>query len=147
MKKLFLAALMLPLFAGCKSATVQAVLQPIDKAACSAETSAIASLASAIAAPTAFNCSNQAQIVSDITQAIGNANACNYVTANVVAKGVVGNLVCASAVPAIIGFATNSLPVTWGCTASVAAGSLTSSLTSLCEGAIPLVVKPKPAVK
>lgn len=126
-----------------KSPAVQAVLQPVTTAACTDETKALTALASSVA--TTLQCANQAQIVTDLTTALGNANVCAWssatstVSAQVVKPmGVVGNMVCPLASAAVVGFMTSAIPTTWGCTATTSAAAVQSALTQVCEAAVPI---------
>lgn len=124
-----------------KSAPVQAVLQPVVGQICQDQTKALTALAGSVAST--LQCANQAQIVTDLTTALGNANVCKYAAAPAVAgqmkpMGVVGNILCPVAASTVVGFLTSTIPTTWGCTATTSAGAVQSALIAVCEAAVPI---------
>ena len=125
-------------FTGCswfQSASVKAALQNVALGGCQAETNAIGAAAQKIAV--VFQCANVAAIQADVTKFIGNLNVCNLVApaaqGSVQMKGAIANMLCPLVSSAAIGFATQSIPASWGCTASVAADQVKAALISACE--------------
>jgi hypothetical protein len=133
----------------CGCTNNNSTLTPIQQVGCDIETAVTTSFVSGVA--TALSCSNQAAIQTSLQSAFGNANLCSgprgLVTASQMkaAKagvmkpdGVIGNLACPIAISAALGFLSNSVPSAWGCSQSASASTLATTLTSLCEAAIPL---------
>lgn len=134
MKKLILVISFLAI-AGCSSSS----LTPIQTAACDIETAVSNGLASSVAS--ALSCTNTAAIQTSFLTALGNANFCpatSSAQSKVSVKGAVGNIVCPLAVSTILGFLSNSVPSSWGCSASTDAGSLSTALTTACEAIVPI---------
>lgn len=123
-----------------KSSAVQAVLKPVASAACADETKALTALAASVAST--LQCSAPAQIVTDLTTALGNANVCKYSASNSSAvikpAGLVGNIVCPVAASTVVGFLTGVIPAAWGCTATQSADAVQAALISVCEAAVPV---------
>jgi hypothetical protein len=53
-------------------------------------------------------------------------------------QGLVGNIACPIAVSAAMGFLSNIVPSSWGCSTSASASALDTTLVTLCETAVPL---------
>ncbi len=120
-----------------KSASVQAALNSIVTAGCGEQTKALTGLSQSIGKT--LNCSHPDAIQASLTTALGNVNLCKYVTKPAVGvQGVVGNLVCPIAVSTAIGFMTSAIPTEWGCTVSADAGGVNTTLTQICEAAVPI---------
>lgn len=148
MKKLILCLCVF--FTGCtKTATTTSTLTPIQAVGCDVETAVTASFATGVVK--ALTCTNEAAVQASLLLAFGNANLCsNQVTAvsavqikaavskAIKPQGVIGNIACPIAVSTALGYLTNSVPVSWGCSASASATTLSTALISLCESAIPL---------
>lgn len=161
MKLLFLGLLLMSVACTKSGGSVS----PIQQVGCDVESAITGAAGSAIAA--AISCSNQAQIASDVQTALGNVNLCNAGIASaslvkpawskvgdvtkqdldkakgvksldVKPMGVVGNIACPIVVNTLLGFATNSIPSSWGCSASTSASSLAQTIVAACELAVPL---------
>lgn len=161
----FLALILFVFVAACTKTTAPGSLNPIQQVGCDVESAITGAAGSAIAS--AISCSNQAQVASDIQNALGNVNLCNagvavaslasdgpkWTKIGDVSKqdidaaksskklspmGVIGNVACPIVVNTLLGFATNSIPASWGCSASTSASSLGQTIVSACELAIPL---------
>lgn len=146
MKNLLGVLLVVSLF-GCTK--TNSTLTPIQQVGCEIESAVSTSFSAGVAS--AMSCTNQAAIQASLQTAFGNANLCAGPASAVTAaqiktakslavkpQGVVGNLACPIAVSSALGFLTNSVPSSWGCSASASASTLQSTLVSLCETAIPL---------
>ena len=133
---------------GCTK-TATGSMTPIQAVGCDIQTLVTSGLAASVA--TALSCTNQTQIQTDLQSAFGNANLCaaqavstanaaQVKAAKAAAKpmGIVGNIACPIAINTVIGFLSNSVPTTWGCSASATAAALSSALTAACETAIPI---------
>ena len=150
--------------AACTKSSTPGSVTPIQSAGCAVESAITGAAATTIAA--AISCSNQTQIATDIQNALGNVNLCSAGIAapaqlagpkwskvgdvskqdidkakaskGLAPMGVVGNIACPIVVNTLLGFATNSIPASWGCSASTSASSLGQVIVSACEAAIPL---------
>jgi hypothetical protein len=151
--------------AACTKSSTPGSVTPIQSVGCAVESAVTSAAATTIAA--SISCSNQAQIATDIQNALGNVNLCAAGVAPAPAAlvgpkwskvgdvskqdldkakaskglapmGIVGQIACPIVVNTLLGFATNSIPVSWGCSASTSAASLGAVITSACEAAIPL---------
>lgn len=122
-------------------------LSPIQQAGCDIETAINASFSTAVAA--ALTCSNTAAIQASLATAFGAANLCTGQVASatttqlnaaksaaVKPNGIIGNLACPVAVSSALGFLSNAIPSSWGCSATASASALQATLTALCEGAV-----------
>jgi hypothetical protein len=113
----------------------------ISPVVCSVESSVAGALAGGVAS--ALSCTNTAQIKSDILGALSKANLCSTSTAAKALtasplQGPVGDLVCPLAVGAAIGLLSNKVPASWGCAPGASTAGLATTLTSLCEAAVPI---------
>lgn len=150
----------------CTKSSTPGSLNPIQQVGCDVESAITSAAGTAIAA--AISCSNQSQIATDVQNALGNVNLCNaglqsaslaalskpaWLKVGDISKqdidkakaskglapmGVVGNIACPIVVNTLLGFATNSIPASWGCSASTSASGLGQIIVSACEAAIPL---------
>ncbi len=141
MGKVILGFVLMLTMSGCswfKSASVQASLNSVVAAGCNEQTKALTGLSAGIAK--SLNCAKPEAISASLTAALGNVNLCKYAVTpgGIVAKGIVGNIVCPVAVSTAIGFLTAAIPPEWECTVSADAGGVASALTSICEAAVPL---------
>lgn len=140
---------------GCTSSSGS--LSPIQQVGCDIETAINASFSQAVAS--ALTCSNPGAIQSSLATAFSAANLCmGQVAAATTAQlssakaalkagvksdavkplGVVGNLACPIAVSSALGFLSNAIPASWGCSATASASALSATLTTLCEAAVPI---------
>lgn len=164
MRLLILAAFGLIFFGGC---TKSPVLTPIQQAGCAIETAVSTGIGSAVAS--ALQCSNASQVDADLQAAFGNANLCNAPVpdpapptqlksafkklgdvsqsdldaakkgAKLKPMGAIGDVACPLAVSAAIGFLSNSVPKSWGCTGPNATiQGLLDAATAACKAAVPL---------
>lgn len=157
MKLLILTILLLGV-----ACTKSGTMSPIQSAGCAVESAVTSAAATSIAA--ALSCTNQAQIATDVQNALGNVNLCatNVAVASLAPKyskvgdvskqdldaakgknlikpmGVVGNIACPIVVNTLLGFATNSIPSSWGCSSSTTASALTATIIAGCEAVVPL---------
>lgn len=155
--KIMIAICSLVLFGACTSSTSPTpapaagtapapspVLSPLQDVGCEIESAVTSSFANTIA--NSFSCKNTSVIQANLQTAFGNANLCPKVTPAMTiakaqavhAKGIVGNIACPLAISTAIGYLTSQIPTAWGCSAQVTAASLTSTLTTACEAAVPL---------
>lgn len=140
--KLLLMTVMAFLMFGCTKSSTSS-LTPIQAAGCDVESLVTSGFASAVAS--ALTCTNTTQIQTDLQTAFGNANLCQgqvaaatmaQLKAKGVSKGIVGSIACPIAINTAVGYLSNSIPTTWGCSAAATAASLSATLTTLCEGAV-----------
>jgi hypothetical protein len=152
MKKILFLLTTMAFLGGCpKTATAPTgTMSPIQTAGCDVETAILGTAASAVAS--ALSCTGSAAIQASLTVALGNANLCaspivsgttmaalkSEASAKAKPMGVVGNLACPIAINTIVGFLSNSVPTTWGCSATSSASALVSVLTAACESAVPI---------
>lgn len=52
--------------------------------------------------------------------------------------GIVGVIACPIVVNTLLGYATNSIPTSWGCSSNTSAATLGATIISACEVAVPL---------
>ena len=123
--------------------TTTAVLTPLEDVGCSIETAVTGGMASTVAS--ALTCTNVAAIQASLVTAMGNVNICAKAPAVTVqskglvkTQGLIGNIACPIAITTVVGFLTNSIPTTWGCSANATVAALTTALTAACEAAIPI---------
>ncbi len=138
--RLLLVVLALFIPVGCTKsnpapAPVAAVICPFEAGVASGLSSFIVSTCT---------CANSAQVSLDVGTSIGGiAGLCpasTNATASVKPQGVVGAVVCPLIVNGLAALAPAALPATWQCTSCTAGlAPVTTALTTLCEGAIPLV--------
>jgi len=119
------------------------IITPIKDVGCAIESAVTGSISQVVA--TSLNCTNQAAVQASLQSAFGNANLCATASMAKQAslksdrpKGVIGDLACPVAVSAAMGFLSNQVPTTWGCSVGATASALSAALVAACEAAIPL---------
>jgi hypothetical protein len=109
-------------FSGCTKATV----------GCIVETTIVDAATPAIVK--ALQCSNTAQIQTDLEALIGKLGFCTQTTSgNAVAKPKLSAPVCDVFSRVVIGAMTGGIPTSWGCTAANAQTLLTGALSTACQ--------------
>lgn len=139
----YLLLISLVSFIGCTSTPT---LSPIADAGCQIETAVSSGIGTAVAS--ALNCSNASAVQASLQAAFGNANLCAQQAAvsaaqaqakaqGIKPQGVVGNLACPVAVSAALGYLTNAVPSSWGCSSGTTMSAVSTAVIAACQSAIP----------
>lgn len=135
MEALVLAIFGLFLFAGC---TKSPVLTPIQQAGCAIETAVSGGIAGAVSS--SLQCSHPDVVAADLQKAFGNANLCQAASVKLKPEGTIGDLACPAAIQIVVGFLSNSIPSTWGCSGPNATmQGLIDVATNACKAAVPVL--------
>lgn len=117
----------------CTSKSTEPEPGPVQGAVCALETALVAPFASTIADQLA--CTGVAFIQVDLLQALGSANLCPKPAAPgaMKAKGVIGDIICPTAVAAALVKVGEKVPAKWACSPNASSAKLGAMLIDVCK--------------